>query len=145
MCFSFRLRSHRPETMQNKPAELPPLKKFSIRPHTPLVPLFQLPSDHSNAESGSSSTVKRSLYRKPKMLLASGKYYGADDDLKLLNVIESFCRIKASQSVKVNRKSWLVRIKWLVTFLINTQFSLWNIFLFLNINLSHIEQIKNLT
>ena len=92
--------------MQNKSSEIPTQRKFSLRPHTPLVPLFQLPSDQPNAaENASTSTIKRFLYRKPKMSLASGKYHGADDDLKLLNVIESFCRLKASQSVKVNRKS----------------------------------------
>ncbi len=91
--------------MQNKSNDLPAQKKFSIRPHTPLIPLFQLPQDHSNASDNNlGSTVKRFLYRKPKILLSSGKYHGADDDLKLLNVIESVCRVK-TQSVKAGRKS----------------------------------------
>jgi hypothetical protein len=92
--------------MSNKnSSELPAIKRFSIRPHTPLIPLFQLPQDHSGAtENNSSSTIKRFLYRKPKILLSTGKYHGADDDLKLLNVIESVCRVK-TQSVKAGRKS----------------------------------------
>ena len=90
-------RSHLPAAEVSSPN-----KHFSIRPHPPLIPLFQLPQDQLSAETNSTLN-KRFMYRKPKMFVSSGKYHGADDDLKLLNVIESFCAAKNSQSVKVNR------------------------------------------
>lgn len=88
-------------------------KVFSMRPHPPLIPQFQLPNDGGNSSQqqptgndgpggGQSATIKRFMYKKPKLYESTGKYHGADDDLRLLSVIESFCKLKPRQSVNVN-------------------------------------------
>ncbi|CAF1022275.1 unnamed protein product [Brachionus calyciflorus] len=84
-------------------------KIFCMRPHAPLIPHFQLPNDAPivNNNLDSSSTQKRFMYKKPKSS-DIGKYHGADDDLKLLNVIDSLSKTKIRnasnviQSVELN-------------------------------------------
>lgn len=99
------------------------IKQFSMRPHPPLIPHFQLPTDlnvsgtgtpsgsntqaNNNVSNNSSAsdlnqTLKRFMYKKAKLSEPFGKYHGADDDLKLLNVIETFCKTKVRQSVNIN-------------------------------------------
>ena len=77
-------------------------KVFSMRPHPPLIPHYQLPSDNSNSSNNTNDTLKRFMYKKPKSIEPNAKYHGAEDDLKLLNVIESFCKLKPRQSVNIN-------------------------------------------
>ena len=54
-------------------------KVFSIRPHPPLIPQFQLPNDSSqqqqtgNDGTGQSATIKRFMYKKPKLYESTGK------------------------------------------------------------------------
>jgi hypothetical protein len=84
-------------------------RTFSIRPHPPLIPHFQLPNDpvlvttsDTTASQSSQATIKRFMYKKAKLLEPYGKYHGADDDLRLLNVIESFTKAKVRQSININ-------------------------------------------
>ena len=78
-------------------------KTCAFRPHPPLIPHFQLPNDlPQNTSLDGSSTLKRFMYKKPKLTEPFGKYHGADDDLKLLNVIEAFCKAKPRQSINVH-------------------------------------------
>lgn len=104
-------------------------KHFTMRPHPALIPHFQLPADVPTNSlntslqvlaSNESGQVKRFMYKKAKLSEPFGKCnyfknfisnlqisselnldHGADDDLKLLNVIESFCKTKIRQSVSV--------------------------------------------
>jgi len=83
------------------------IRTFSMRPHPPLIPHFQLPNDvtlspNPHAPADSNSTLKRFMYKKAKLSEPFGKYHGADDDLKLLNVIETFYKTRIRQSVAVN-------------------------------------------
>lgn len=81
-------------------------KVFSIRPHPPLLPHFQLPGDSQQISlNDSTQSLKRFMHKKPKLSEPFGKYHGADDDLKLLNVIESFCKTKLRQSVNINENN----------------------------------------
>ena len=41
------------------------------------------------------------MYKKPQLSDSFGKYHGADDDLRLLNVIESYWKTKMRQSVNI--------------------------------------------
>lgn len=80
-------------------------KTFSMRPHPPLIPHFQLPTDvqaNKDNPTEANQTLKRFMYKKAKLSEPFGKYHGADDDLKLLNVIETFCKTKTRQSVNIN-------------------------------------------
>lgn len=82
-----------------------------MRPHPPLIPHFQLPTD-LNTSTGvpnnkdqvgdTNQTLKRFMYKKPKLSEPFGKYHGADDDLKLLTVIEAFCKSRVRTSVNIN-------------------------------------------
>ena len=49
-------------------------KIFSMRPHPPLIPHFQLPTDSPQATSlDGSMTLKRFMYKKPKLCEPFGK------------------------------------------------------------------------
>lgn len=88
---------------QNTSMTQPARKVFSIRPHPPLIPHFQLPNDLPQMTSlDGTTTLKRFMYKKPKLSEPFGKYHGADDDLKLLNIIENCCKNRLRQSVNVN-------------------------------------------
>ena len=86
-----------------------------MRPHPPLIPHFQLPNDMNNSNclhilpQQSSVTAqntvlmtdqiipKRFMYKTAKSSEDYGKYWGADDDLTLLNVIDDIFKAKFSQ------------------------------------------------
>lgn len=76
-------------------------KQFAIRPHPPLIPHFQLPNDNIAPNIDGTGTLKRFMYKKPQLSDSFGKYHGADDDLRLLNVIESYWKTKMRQSVNI--------------------------------------------
>ena len=94
-----------------------------MRPHPSLIPHFQLPSDVNNSNclniiqpqaaisTQSVNTVadqsipKRFMYKTAKSSEDYGKYWGADDDLTLLNTIENIFKAKFKQRTnKVIRK-----------------------------------------
>lgn len=77
-------------------------KMFCMRPHAPLIPQFQLPNDAPIMNNQDpNATLKRFMYKKPKSS-DIGKYHGADDDLKLLNVIDSLSKTKIRQTTNVH-------------------------------------------
>ncbi len=99
-------------------------KQFSMRSHPPLQSNFQQPNETSTIDD--SMTLKRSMYKKLQLSEPTGKCkktyfsfyinctlylfyfilsyqdHGADDDLKLLNVIESYWKAKMRQSFNLN-------------------------------------------
>ena len=79
---SFKAGSQQKLSNSNKclsPGSGHPRKAFSMRPHPPLIPHFQLPNDVStnNSQSNSSNdqgaTLKRFMYKKPKLSEPFGK------------------------------------------------------------------------
>lgn len=111
----------------NQPVKKKKKKKFSIRPHPPLIPHFQLPNDlpHNTSLDGT-TTLKRFMYKNPQLSEPFGKCtfllfqnlsknliqfikicvflsdHGADDDFKLLGIIENYCKNKLLLTINVN-------------------------------------------
>ena len=86
-----------------------------MRPHPPLLPHFQLPNDMNNSNClhilpqqsslaaqnnvliADQTIPKRFMYKTAKSSEDYGKYWGTDDDLTLLNVIENVFKAKLGQ------------------------------------------------
>jgi hypothetical protein len=102
-----------------------------MRAHPPLQTHFHQPNDTATVDS--STTLKRSMYKKLQLSEPSGKCtaffqnflfhlivfefycrfiqdHGADDDLKLLNVIESYWKAKMRQSLNLNVQEAIANI-----------------------------------